>query len=126
MASRTGHPTYTKEQIEQYYTRLKLPEPSQLYSVSDISPKAALSYLSFLQRQHLTTIPFESLSLHYSPSRHISIHPETVFDKIIKSNGRGGYCMELNAIFAALLRSLGYDIHSSGARVYDGNDWAGW
>lgn len=126
MTSSSGHPTYTKEQIEKYYNRIQLPEALRLYTVSEASPKASLSYLSVLQRYHLTNIPFENLSLHYSWSRHISIHPDALFQKIIESTGRGGYCMELNAIFASLLRSLGYKLYASGARVYDGNDYTGW
>lgn len=126
MASGSGHPTYSKDKIEKYYDRIHLPEALRLYTVSEASPKASLSYLGLLQRYHLTNIPFENLSLHYSPSRSISIHPDALFQKIIESPGRGGYCMELNAIFATLLRSLGYRIYSSGARVFDGKGFAGW
>lgn len=126
MSSSSGHPIYTKEQIEKYYNRIHLPEALRLYTVSEASPKASLSYLGVLQRHHLTNIPFENLSLHYSTSRHISIHPDAIYQKIVESNGRGGYCMELNAIFACLLRSLGYKLYSSGARVYDGKEYLGW
>jgi len=30
---------------------------------------------------------------------------------------RGGYCYELNSLFAALLRTLGFEVHLLSARV---------
>jgi len=85
-----------------------------------------MSYLGLLQRHHLTNVPFENLSLHYSPSRHISLHPQALFHKIVEGNGIGGYCMELNGAFGILLRSLGYKIYSMGAHVHDGKEFGGW
>ena len=126
MASALEHTTYTKEQIDKYYDRINLKEALRLYTISEASSKASLSYLGLLQRHHLTNVPFENLSLHYSPSRHISLHPEAIFRKIVEGNGRGGYCMELNSLFGSLLRSLGYKVYSTGARVHDGKEFGGW
>lgn len=31
---------------------------------------------------------------------------------------RGGYCFEQNSLFAAVLRTLGFDLYTTAARVY--------
>lgn len=79
--------------------------------------------LKQLVTANLRYIPFESLGLHYSPSSprlgrpevHISL--DAVFDKIISPRNRGGYCMENNTLFGALLKTLGFVVWSTGARV---------
>jgi arylamine N-acetyltransferase len=53
--------SYSKEQITQYYDRVNLPEALRIYDVSELSPKAALSYLRELQKHHLITVPFENI-----------------------------------------------------------------
>lgn len=112
-------PLLTQSQTTQYLTRLSLPSSPQL------SP--SLSTLALLQKHQLAAIPFENLSLHYSPHRQISLHLSEVFAKIIGSeNGRGGYCMENNLLFGALLRDVGFEVCSVGARVWDGEGWTGW
>jgi len=116
---------YSKEQVTQYYERIKLPEALRMYDVSEMSAKAALSYLRQLQKHHLISVPFENLSLHYSPYRGVALHTDALFRKIV-GQGRGGYCMELNAAFGALLRSLKYIVYSTGARVHDGREFGGW
>lgn len=113
-------PTYTKDQITKYFDRLKLPEADRKYDVSDLKQEEALDYLALLQKLHLAEIPFENLEIHYSPHRQISIHTEALFDKIIGSNnGRGGYCMENNALFGTLLYSLHYTLYSAAGRVFE-------
>ncbi|TID14511.1 arylamine N-acetyltransferase 1 [Venturia nashicola] len=116
---------YSKEEITQYYHRIRIPESLRIYDVSELSPKAALSYLKELQKHHLVSVPFENISLHYSPSRTVILHPEQLFRKIVHG-GRGGYCMELNAVFGLLLRSLRYNLYPTGARVHDGREFGGW
>jgi arylamine N-acetyltransferase len=34
--------------------------------------------------------------------------------------------MELNAIFGTLLRSIGFTLYATGARVHDGKEFGGW
>jgi hypothetical protein len=68
----------------------------------------------------------DSQSLHYSPYRRVVLHHEELFKKVIESKGRGGYCMELNAVFGTLLRSIGFAIYPTGARVHDGKEFGGW
>ena len=121
-----SRPAYTQAQIAKYFDRLHLPANQRIHDVASLNPDEALAYLALLQKLHLVAIPFENLSLHYSPHRRISIHPEAVFQKIIGDDGgRGGYCMENTGLFSVLLRSLGFDCYSAGARVF-AEDLNGW
>ena len=66
------------------------------------------------------SIPFENLDIQLG--RSISLNPETLVSKIIYQ-GRGGYCFELNGIFALALKALGFTVRSLLARVfYGGNE----
>jgi len=90
-----------------------------------------MTVLSALIRHHLYDIPFENLDLHYSLSKHVCLDPDYIFDKVVGSGrifdkvvgsghgqrGRGGWCFEHNLLFATVLRTLGYDVMSTGARV---------
>lgn len=40
--------------------------------------------------------------------------------------GRGGYCMENNCFFGTVLRSIGFDVYSAGARVKSPSGYGGW
>jgi N-hydroxyarylamine O-acetyltransferase len=59
-----------------------------------------------LQVAHLLAVPFENLSIHWGEP--IALDDEALFDKIVVRR-RGGFCYELNGLFAALLRTLGFD-----------------
>jgi N-hydroxyarylamine O-acetyltransferase len=61
-----------------------------------------------LHRRHLGTVPFENLSIHLGEP--IVLTEDALFDKVVL-RGRGGFCYELNGLFAALLRALGFDVH---------------
>ena len=120
-------PTYSNQQITQYFERINFPEDKRQYDVSTLKPADALTYLTLLQKHQLAEVPFENLTLHYSAHRQICLHPEELFKKVVlDKNGRGGYCMENNCLFGTLLRSLGFTIYSGGARVFDGGHWTGW
>jgi arylamine N-acetyltransferase len=116
------HPTYTTEQVDQIYHRIRLPEQYR-YSPSEETKEitrgdGALELLSALQRHHLANVPFENLELHYSPTKVINTDHKLLFQKIVTQNtGRGGYCMENNLFFATLLRTLGFSVMSTGGRV---------
>jgi N-hydroxyarylamine O-acetyltransferase len=56
---------------------------------------------------HLLTVPFENLSIHYGEP--IVLEEEALFDKVVRRR-RGGFCYELNGLFAALLRTLGFKV----------------
>src|SRR5260370_2295706 len=67
-----------------------------------------------LQVAHLLTVPFENLSIHAREP--IVLKDEALFEKIV-SRRRGGFCYELNGLFAALLRALGFDVAMLSAQV---------
>lgn len=89
---------------------------SKTHSITTSSTQDAYDFLASLIRFHLSSVPFENLSLHYSSHRSIFLSPTTIFNKIVK-NHRGGYCMEKTTLFSTVLRSLGYDVMTTGARV---------
>jgi N-hydroxyarylamine O-acetyltransferase len=63
--------------------------------------------LKRLHRQHLFTVPFENLSIHMGVP--VSLDLAALYDKIVRRR-RGGFCYELNGLFAELLRRLGYRV----------------
>jgi N-hydroxyarylamine O-acetyltransferase len=67
-----------------------------------------------LQNAHLLSVPFENLSIHYNQP--IVLDDDALFDKIVNRR-RGGFCYELNGLFAALLRGLGFKVSMLSARV---------
>ncbi|KAK3303734.1 uncharacterized protein B0T15DRAFT_541080 [Chaetomium strumarium] len=110
---------YSNDQLRRYFEHIGLG------SDFDLAQEPSLSLLTKLQTRHMVRVPFESLSLHYSRHRLLSLDPEDLFKKIVE-NGRGGYCMEVNAFFATVLRSLGFRLYSAGARVKGPSGYKGW
>jgi len=76
---------------------------------------ATASFLRELQLQHLRTVPFENLSIHLGET--ISLALPDLFVKVVVDR-RGGFCYELNGLFAALLRTLGYDVQLFSCAVH--------
>ena len=72
-----------------------------------------------LHAAHLLAVPFENLSIHWGQP--IVLEDGALFDKVV-SRRRGGFCYELNGLFAALLRALGFDVAmlSAGVATADG------
>jgi N-hydroxyarylamine O-acetyltransferase len=70
--------------------------------------------LRALQQAHLLSVPFENLDI--ALGRRIVLDETLLFDKIVNRR-RGGFCYELNGLFAALLRELRFDVHRLSARV---------
>ena len=79
---------------------------------------ATLETLKALHRAHLLAVPFENLDIHFGTR--IVLDQEKLADKIL-SRGRGGFCYELNGLFAELLRTLGFRVDLLSARVADAN-----
>ena len=73
-----------------------------------------LEALRALHRRHMMTVPFENLDIHLG--RTIVLDEAAFFDKIVRQR-RGGFCYELNGLFAALLRELGYELDVLSGRV---------
>ncbi|HEX8170711.1 MAG TPA: arylamine N-acetyltransferase [Thermoanaerobaculia bacterium] len=73
-----------------------------------------LATLRALHERHLLSVPFENLDIHWQ--RRIVADADAFVDKIVRRR-RGGFCYELNAAFAELLRALGFDVTLLSARV---------
>jgi N-hydroxyarylamine O-acetyltransferase len=71
--------------------------------------------LADLQYAHLRTVPFENLSIH--TGEQIRLEPDWLFDKVVRRR-RGGFCYELNGLFAELLVGLGFGVERLAARVF--------
>jgi N-hydroxyarylamine O-acetyltransferase len=63
---------------------------------------------------HLLAVPFENLSIHAGEP--VVLEDEALFDKVV-GRGRGGFCYELNGLFGALLRELGFRVEMLSAGV---------
>lgn len=68
-----------------------------------------------LHLRHLRTVPFENLSIHLGEP--IVLEEAALVDKIVDRR-RGGFCYELNGLFAHLLRALGFPVTMLSARVF--------
>ncbi len=80
----------------------------------------SLKTLASLQKQHLINIPFENLDIHYD--KPIVLEKEKIYNKVV-SEGRGGFCYELNGLFYELLLWIGFKCDRVSARVFDGNEF---
>lgn len=111
------HELYTTEQINNYLSRIKLPKDLwPTLNPTSLKSESALESLTKLTHHHLTSVPFKNLSLHYASIPGVSINKEDIYQKIVV-NRRGGYCMEVNYLFATVLRTLDYEVVSLGAWV---------
>ncbi|MCR6484247.1 arylamine N-acetyltransferase [Amycolatopsis sp. OK19-0408] len=91
--------------VDAYLARLGVDRPAA----------ADLATLRLLQERHLLAVPFENLSIHLGEP--VELTEDALFDKIVRRH-RGGFCYELNGLFAALLRALGYDAELHAAQVF--------
>ena len=71
-----------------------------------------------LHLAHLRAVPFENLSIHWHEP--IVLSDDALFDKVVRRK-RGGFCYELNGLFAALLRTLGFRVTMLSAGVANAN-----
>ncbi len=67
-----------------------------------------------LHRQHLFTVPFENLDILLKQPIVLDLAP---LEQKIVLRRRGGFCYELNGVFAELLNALGYRVQLLSARV---------
>lgn len=91
--------------IEKYIKRIGIKEKLE----------PTIESLFKLQTAHLYSIPFENLDIHIGTKIELDI--SKLFEKII-TNGRGGFCYELNGLFYELLTSLGFNVTMISAKVY--------
>jgi N-hydroxyarylamine O-acetyltransferase len=78
------------------------------------APQPSSWLLGALHQAHLLSVPFENLSIHYGQP--IILEDKALYDKIVQRQ-RGGFCYELNGLFAWLLRQLGFTVTLLSARV---------
>lgn len=69
--------------------------------------------LAAIMRCQLFTVPFENLDV--QTGKIVSLVPEDMVDKIVYQS-RGGYCYEVNGVFAMALSALGFEYTLVGAR----------
>ncbi|WP_434462597.1 arylamine N-acetyltransferase family protein [Serratia plymuthica] len=83
-------------------------------------PQPDLLTLQQLHRCHMLSVPFENLSIIYRQGIHLE--EPALFNKIVERN-RGGFCYELNRLFAALLKDIGFNVQfiSGEIRARDGS-----
>jgi N-hydroxyarylamine O-acetyltransferase len=78
------------------------------------STEPTAATLAALHRAHMLAVPFENLDIHLG--RRNVLDPDHVFDKVVRRR-RGGWCFELNGLFALLLEQLGYAVTRCAASV---------
>ena len=94
-------------EVAQYLSRINL---------SDCHP--TLEGLTQLQEHHTEHIPFENLDI--VVGRKIVLDLPHLFEKVVTKK-RGGYCFELNTLYAELLKSLGFSPKPVLGRVWLSN-----
>jgi arylamine N-acetyltransferase len=94
-----------------YAKRLKLPEEALV----DSEPTHEL--LCRLHEAHVTTVPFENLAQHGGSGGPVVLELAAVADKVLNRN-RGGFCLELNSLFRALLEACGYTVTAVKASIF--------
>ncbi|KAH6928062.1 hypothetical protein HPB50_011124 [Hyalomma asiaticum] len=96
----------TTQQTAAYLIRLGVPEGEPF--------TADLDMLRTLVEAHVQRITFENVDV--LVGRTVELDVTSLFTKIVEQ-GRGGYCSELNSLFARLLQALGYRLRLRMARV---------
>jgi N-hydroxyarylamine O-acetyltransferase len=93
-----------RDTVAAYLARIGIAEP----------PATTPDGLARLHLAHLLTVPFENTSIHTGES--IQLDVAWLHDKIV-GRRRGGFCYELNGLFAELLVALGFTVERLAARV---------
>jgi N-hydroxyarylamine O-acetyltransferase len=90
-----------------------------LHRIAYAGPREpTIDVLRALQRAHLLAVPFENLDINPCGTP-IALEIDAIFDKVVRRR-RGGFCYELNGLFAVLLQQLGFDVTLVSARVSRG------
>lgn len=102
----------TPDEIDRYFDHIQLPQKYR----RDKNPPLDVAFLTALHIHHISTLPYENLSLHYAKEVNVSLDAHQILGKFL-ANGRGGYCMEHSIFFNHLLRALGFQVYLTGARA---------
>lgn len=76
-------------------------------------PETNIETLRAIMRCQLFSVPFENLDV--QAGKVVSMVPEEIVDKVIYRQ-RGGYCYEVNGVFAMALQALGFNYQLVAAR----------
>lgn len=82
----------------------------QRIGLSEVPAVVDATVLKTMMQAQLRTVTFENLDV--QAGKIVSLVPEDIVNKIVGSDGqakRGGYCYELNGLFAMALTALGVD-----------------
>lgn len=96
------HETAIRLDPHDYLARINFTAPAH----SDFH-RPSLLLLRALHEAHMLAVPFENLSIHYGQP--IVLQETALYEKIVRRR-RGGFCYELNGMFAWLLRQLEYRV----------------
>lgn len=77
------------------------------------TPTADIETVARMMRRQLFSVPFENLDV--QAGKIVSLVPEEIVEKIV-GRKRGGYCYEVNGLFAMALQSLGISYRFVAAR----------
>ncbi|MDE2488732.1 MAG: arylamine N-acetyltransferase [Alphaproteobacteria bacterium] len=69
--------------------------------------KPDLATLTALHRAHLYSIPYENFEVQFGHP--LTIDPRAAYEKIVNRR-RGGWCFEMNGLFAAALEAIGFRV----------------
>lgn len=89
--------------ISTYFKRINYTGPAS----------ADTATLHALMRHQLFSVPFENLDV--QAGKIVSLAPDDIADKVL-TQGRGGYCYEVNGLFAMALEALGIPYRFVAAR----------
>jgi N-hydroxyarylamine O-acetyltransferase len=78
--------------------------------------KPDVQTLQGLHLAHMRNVPFENLDI--GLKRSIRLTEDGLWDKIVVQK-RGGFCYELNGLFAQILKQIGFNVTYLNARVYN-------
>lgn len=101
---------FTPEDVHRYYELIQLPTQFHSYPPN-------LKLLQTIHVYQISTMPYENLSIHYSPSHQTVINPREAFNKFLSGRGRGGYCMEIGIFYLHMLRAIGFIAYHTAVRT---------
>src|SRR5690242_14832956 len=83
-------------------------------------PLADAAGLAVVHRAYVSRVPFESLSVQLGESKPLA--PPSLVERVL-TDGRGGYCFEVNTVLLELLETLGFTVERRLAIVGERSDW---
>lgn len=88
----------THARLSQYLRRIGYTGPTSV----------DLDTLRRLHRLHVAAIPYENFDVQLGYRTDLDI--ETIFHKLVTCGGRGGWCYEMNSLFAWAVEEIGFEV----------------